>query len=80
MGECHRISLCKCVWVWGNNFLKNNFTGLETNEKICFSEERELCRESDISSLAWSACLFPGDTVGKESQSNGLQGVLPVIP
>ena len=53
--------------------------------------KRENLRECDIfrtqigfnlgwPCLAQSACPFPGDTVAKESYSNGLQGVLPVIP
>lgn len=80
--DCRRRSFFKMVWGQLQRDLKHKWTN---------SSRENLSRECDIfrtqigfdlgwPSLARSACPFPGDTVAKESHSNGLQGVLPVIP
>lgn len=78
--------------IWGDSVtFEDQFIRLETkkglkkNKKILASRECDIFRTQTGVDLGWpslarSACPFPGNTVAKESHSNGLQEVLPVIP
>lgn len=77
--------------IWGDSMtFEDQFIRLEKKrtlkeKKILASRECDIFRTQTGVDLGWpslarSACLFPGNTVAKESHSNGLQEVLPVIP
>lgn len=60
-------------------------TWKKKGQEILTSRECDIFRTQIGVDLGWpplarSACPFPGNTVAKESHSNGLQEVLPVIP